>query len=107
MDRRILIIDDDRSLCEVLETELGRRDFHVTWMTSPHEALLRFESEDFGLAITDMNMADMSGVELCKQLLSRREDMPVIVMTAYANMDTAIAAIRAGAYDFVTKPFDM
>ncbi len=107
MDRRILIIDDDRSLCEVLETELRRREFEVTWVTSPHEAIALFERQDFGLAITDVNMAGMSGVELCNQLVGRREDMPVIVVTAFANMETAVAAIRAGAYDFVTKPFDM
>jgi two-component system, NtrC family, response regulator AtoC len=107
MERRILIIDDDRSMCEVLESELRRREFDVTWVTAPQEGLARFEREDFGLVITDVNMADMSGVELCRQLVSRREDMPVIVVTAYANMETAIAAIRAGAYDFVTKPFDM
>jgi two-component system response regulator HydG len=107
MDRRILIIDDDRSLCEVLESELRRREFEVTWVTDPHAAIALFEREDFGLAITDVNMAGMNGVELCKQLVARREDMPVIVITAYANMETAIAAIRAGAYDFVTKPFDL
>ncbi|MGD0674686.1 MAG: sigma-54 dependent transcriptional regulator [Polyangiaceae bacterium] len=107
MERRILIIDDDRSMCEALESELRHRDFDVRWVTSPREALAIFEREDFGLVITDVSMADMSGVELCQQLVARREDMPVIVMTAYANMDTAIAAIRAGAYDFVTKPFDM
>jgi len=107
MERRILIIDDDRSMCEVLESELRRREFDVTWVTSPQDALARFEREDFGLVITDVNMAGMNGVELCKTLVSRREDMPVIVITAFANMETAIAAIRAGAYDFVTKPFDM
>src|SRR5579871_3983826 len=107
MDRRILIIDDDRSMCEVLESELRRREFEVSWVVTPQEALSRFEQEDFGLVITDVNMAGMSGVDLCRQLVSRREDMPVIVITAYANMETAIAAIRAGAYDFVTKPFDM
>jgi two-component system response regulator HydG len=107
MERRILIIDDDRSMCEVLETELRRREFDVAYVTSAQDALARFEQEDYGLVITDVNMAGMSGVELCRQLVSRREDMPVIVITAYANMETAIAAIRAGAYDFVTKPFDM
>ena len=107
MERRILIIDDDLSMCEVLESELRRREFEVKSVVSPHEALALFEKEDFGLVITDVNMAGMSGVDLCRQLVGRREDMPVIVITAYANMETAVAAIRAGAYDFVTKPFDM
>jgi two-component system response regulator HydG len=107
MERRILIIDDDRSMCEVLEVELRRRDYDVTTVNSPQEALARFEHDDFGVVVTDMNMSGMSGVDLCKLLVARREDMPVIVITAYANVETAIAAIRAGAYDFVTKPFDM
>ncbi len=107
MERRILIIDDDRSMCEVLEADLRRREFEVTSATTPGEAIAIFEEEDFGLVITDVNMSGMSGVELCKQLVMRREDMPVIVITAYANMETAVAAIRAGAYDFVTKPFDI
>src|SRR5580704_7183557 len=105
--RRILIIDDDRSLCEVLELELERREFDVTSVNTPQEALALFERDDFELVLTDVNMSGMSGVELCKQLVTRREDMPVIVMTAFADVNTAIAGIRAGAYDFVTKPFDM
>jgi two-component system response regulator HydG len=107
MERRILIIDDDRSMCEVLESELRRREFEVASANSAQDALALFEREDFGLVITDVNMAGMTGVDLCRQLVARREDMPVIVITAYANMETAVAAIRAGAYDFVTKPFDM
>jgi two-component system, NtrC family, response regulator AtoC len=107
MDRRILIIDDDRSLCEVLETELTQRGYQPSWVSTPPEALARFEREDFDLVITDVNLAGMNGVDLCRQLVARREDMPVIVITAYGNMETAIAAIRAGAYDFVNKPFDV
>ncbi len=107
MERRILIIDDDRSMCEVLEVELRRRDYDVTSVNSPQDAIALFERDDFGVVVTDVNMSGMTGVELCKLLIARREDMPVIVVTAFANVETAIAAIRAGAYDFVTKPFDM
>jgi two-component system response regulator HydG len=107
MGRRILIIDDDETMCEVLTAELRRRQFDATAVTSPQDALARFEREDFALVVTDVNMAGMSGVVLCEQLLARREGIPVIFVTAYADMETAIAAIRAGAYDFVTKPFDM
>jgi len=107
MERRILIIDDDRSTCEVLEAELRRRDYQVTSVNTPDDALACFEREDFGAAVTDVNTAGMNGVDLCKLLVARREDIPVIVVTPYANMEMAIAAIRAGAYDFVTKPFDM
>ena len=107
MNRRILVIDDDSSMCEVVAAELRARQFDVTWVTTAPEALALFESRDFELVIADVNLTGMSGVELCRQLVGRREDMPVIVITAHANTETAIAAIRAGAYDFVTKPFDM
>jgi two-component system response regulator AtoC len=107
MQRRILIIDDDRSMCDLLEAELRRRRFEVKSVTSPQEALSIFEREEFGLVVTDVNMTGMSGVELCQQLVSRREDIPVIIMTAFASMETAIAGIRAGAYDFLTKPIDV
>jgi two-component system response regulator HydG len=107
MTRAILLIDDDRSMCTVLESELRQRGFQVTSVPTPVEALASFERDDFGLIITDVNLVGMSGVELCKQLVARREDIPVIVITGCANMETAVAAIRAGAYDFVTKPCDM
>jgi two-component system response regulator AtoC len=107
MDRRILIIDDDKSMCEVLDAELRQRGFDVTSATSPVDALALLEKSDFQLALTDVNMAGMSGVELCQQIVTRREALPVVMMTAFANIETAIAAIRAGAFDFVTKPFDV
>jgi two-component system response regulator HydG len=107
MNRRILVIDDDSSMCDVLAAELGAREFEVTSATSSRDALALFETRDFDLVLADVNLAGTSGVDLCKQIVGRREDMPVIVITAHANTETAIAAIRAGAYDFVTKPFDM
>jgi two-component system response regulator HydG len=75
--------------------------------TAPEEAVRHLAENDFGLVLTDINMHGMSGVDLCRQIVESREDLPVIVMTAYGSMEAAIAAIRAGAYDFVTKPFEM
>jgi len=107
LERRILIIDDDRSMCEVLEAELKKRGFDCAFTTLPEEALRQLVEDDFGLVLTDINMHGMSGVELCRQIVESREDLPVVVMTAYGSMAAAVAAIRAGAYDFVTKPFEM
>jgi two-component system response regulator AtoC len=107
VERKILIIDDDRSMCDVLEAELRKRDFETIATTSPEDALRRLVEDDFSLVLTDINMHGMSGVDVCKQIVESREDLPVIVMTAYGSMETAIGAIRAGAYDFVTKPFEM
>ena len=94
-------------MCEVLESELRRREYAVGWVTSAEEALKKITAEDFDLVITDVNMHGMNGVEVCQKIVASREDMPVVVMTAFGSMETAISAIRAGAYDFITKPFDM
>jgi two-component system, NtrC family, response regulator AtoC len=107
VERRILIVDDDRSMCEILETELKKRGFETTATTSPEDALRRLAEDDFSLVLTDINMQGMSGVDVCRQIVESREDLPVVVMTAYGSMEAAIATIRAGAYDFVTKPFEM
>src|SRR5271165_3476520 len=94
-------------MCDVLEAELQKRGFETVTTTSPEDGLRRLVEDDFGLVLTDINMHGMSGVELCRQIVESREDLPVVVMTAYGSMAAAIAAIRAGAYDFVTKPFEM
>jgi two-component system, NtrC family, response regulator AtoC len=107
MSPKVLVIDDDRSTCDVLEAELGSRGFEVSSSTAPLDALKQVATQDFGLVITDLNMRQMNGTDLCKQVLALREDLPVIVMTAYGSMEAAVAAIRAGAYDFVTKPFNI
>jgi two-component system, NtrC family, response regulator AtoC len=107
VNRRILVIDDDRSICDVLDVELKRREFETTTTTSAEEAMRRLAEEDFDIVLTDINMHSMSGVDLCRHIVESREHLPVVVMTAYGSMEAAIAAIRAGAYDFVTKPFEM
>ena len=107
MQGRILIIDDDRSMCEILESALKRRDFEVASRTAPDEGLKLLAEHDFDVVVTDLNMQGMSGVDLCRRIAENRDDIPVVVMTAFGSMETAVAAIRAGAYDFVTKPFEM
>ena len=106
MDRRVLIIDDDPSMLELLRAELERRNCEVATQTSPEAALQLLADQDFGVVLSDISMHGMSGVDLCREVVTLREDTPVIVMTAFASVDSAIASIRAGAYDFVTKPFD-
>src|SRR5215469_8890477 len=94
-------------MCDVLDAELKQRGFETTTTTNAEQALRLLGERDFELVLTDINMHAMSGVDLCRQIVESREDMPVIVMTAYGSLEAAIAAIRAGAYDFVTKPFEM
>jgi two-component system response regulator AtoC len=104
MPGRVLIIDDDRDTCEMLADTIKKRGFDPTWRTSPDEALALVAEQDFDTIVTDLNMAGMSGVDLCQQVLAIRDDVPVVVITGFGSLEAAVAAIRAGAYDFVTKP---
>ncbi len=107
MSGSILLAEDDRSMCELLQAGMPRRGFEVTWRTSAAEALVTLLERDFDVVVTDLNMPGTNGIELCERVVSNRPDIPVIVITAFGSLDTATAAIRAGAYDFITKPFDL
>jgi two-component system response regulator HydG len=106
MTDRILLIDDDRDHCEMLEGALRALGHDVTFTTSPQDALERVGRETFAAILTDLGMSDMGGLELCARILGTRPDAPVIVVTGNGSMEIAIAAMRAGAYDFLTKPVD-
>ncbi|HTB75194.1 MAG TPA: sigma-54 dependent transcriptional regulator [Polyangiaceae bacterium] len=108
MTKHVLIVDDDLELGTVLETELSRRGFRVTLLQSPGDAFARIEKgeDDVDVILTDFQMEGCSGAELCARVVGSGRAIPVVVMTSFGSLDTAIAAIRAGAYDYVTKPFD-
>ncbi len=103
---RILVVDDDRETCELLGEVLAHEGFVVTALTSAAEALAHVVAEDFDAVLTDLGMEEMDGISLCERILEARPDMPVVVGTGQGSFESAIAAMRAGAYDFVTKPFD-
>jgi two-component system response regulator HydG len=104
---RVLVIDDEQQMCEFLEVGLAEHGFEVTWRTSADEAFELAMRDDFGAVVTDLRMRGMGGIMLCTRLTENRPDIPVIVMTAFGSLDTAIATIRAGAFDFLPKPFDI
>ncbi|MEY4580883.1 MAG: hypothetical protein RL701_5586 [Pseudomonadota bacterium] len=103
---RILCIDDDQDQCGLLEAALTRLGFDVVTTTSPAEAVERVANERFDAVITDLGMAEMDGLALCERLLGTLPDVPIIVLTGQASMETAVRALRVGAYDFLTKPLD-
>ncbi len=107
MPGRVLIVDDEKSMCELLEVDLRMRDFKTTWFTVAEEAFQALSKDSFDVVLTDLNMPGVGGLDLCERIVANRPDIPVIVMTAFGSLETAIAAIRAGAYDFVTKPIEM
>jgi two-component system, NtrC family, response regulator AtoC len=107
MQGSVLFVDDDQSMCDLVDTALAKRGFKVTSRTSADEAMLAVASEDYDVVVTDLNMTGMSGLDLCRRVVENRPDVPVVVVTAFGSMEAAVAAIRAGAYDFITKPFQM
>jgi two-component system response regulator HydG len=108
MKASVLFVDDDQPLCETLEAALLRRDFSVTWRTSADEALaLMHERNDLDVIVTDLHMGVFDGIALCQRIVERRPDIPVVVLTAFGSFDAAVAAIRAGAYDFISKPVQL
>ncbi len=107
MNDQVMIVDDDASMCEVLVERLMRRGYDADHCTSGNEALQAIKEASFQVVVTDLNMPGMSGIEFCERLVDHRPNLPVIVITAFGSLETAVAAIRAGAYDFLTKPLDI
>ena len=107
MSPRILLVDDDASLCDTLALGLRRRGFVVEFRTSADEALRALDADDFDVVVTDLNMRGLGGIELCERIVGSRPDVPVLLLTAFGSLDSAVAAIRAGAYDFINKPVQM
>ena len=106
MSGRILIVDDDDTTCELLEAMLAGDGYDAVSVGSAPEALERVEAELFDVVLTDLHLGGMDGVELCGRLATLRPDLPVVVVTGHASVDAAVGALRAGAYDFLTKPID-
>ena len=107
MTEQVLVVDDEPAMGEMLVEMLGRRGIRCTWKSSAAEALAALEDEAFDAVVTDVRMTGMQGIELCSHIVAGCPDVPVVVVTAFGSMETAVAAMRAGAYDFVTKPLDV
>ncbi len=104
MAASILIVDDERSMCDLLDTALRLRGYDTRWCQSAKEALEIVHHNDVDVVLTDVRMPGTTGLQLCDELHRTRPDIPVVVMTAFGSLETAVLAMRAGAYDFITKP---
>jgi len=102
-----LIIDDEPDIRELLQLTLSRMGIKASLAADLKQAHELIQSETFDLCITDMNLPDGNGIELVKYAQQNRPDMPVAVLTAYGSMETAVTALKAGAFDFVSKPVDL
>jgi two-component system, NtrC family, response regulator AtoC len=104
---KIFVIDDEKEMVELVQLGLKKRGFVVVPFSNGADALAGLTEHDVDVVVTDLNMKGMTGLELCQTLVADRPDLPVIVLTAFGSFETAVGAIRAGAYDFVTKPVEI
>ena len=103
---RVLLVDDEPTLLRALESLLRKKGYDVTGLDSPIVATQKLAQEDYDVALLDIKMPQLSGLELLSAVKHRRPEVEVIMMTGHATVETALAAVRAGAYDYLTKPFD-
>ena len=103
--RKVLVVDDEAVAANSVRRTLSRRGFRVDEAFSGNEALNRILSEMYDLVLLDMKMPDTNGLELLPIIKKHRPNLPVVMVTGYASIDTAVEAIQRGASDYVAKPF--
>ncbi|MEN8183275.1 MAG: sigma-54 dependent transcriptional regulator [Myxococcota bacterium] len=104
---RILVVDDERSMQEFLEIFFRREGFEVVTAGAVESALLAIEADDFDLVVSDVQMPGRSGLEVLRAVKASSSDTIVVMITAFASTESAIAAMKEGAYDYITKPFKL
>lgn len=107
MMAHLLIVDDDRSLRQFLDILFSKDGYQVFTAETGKEALKLMEKQPVDVVLADIRMPEMDGLSLLKEIKGRWPQIPVIMITAFASMDTAVSAMREGAFDYVTKPFNL
>ncbi len=105
MKQKVLVMDDDPAILEVLEMRLSAMGFDVAATSDPRTALEAVEATRFDLALLDLRMEPMDGMRVMEALHERQPRLPVLIMTAHGTIQTAVEAVRRGAFDYLTKPF--
>jgi len=103
---KILVVDDDKNLIELLKMRLESSNYEVTTAVKEEEAIQAIKSEVFDLSIVDLQLLNQDGISLMEELHLILPDMPVIILTAYGSIESAVEAMKKGAYSYLTKPFD-
>lgn len=102
---KVALVDDDQYVLDCTATLLRISGFEVSSFSSGEDALYALAQDHFDLVLTDVNMAGMSGIDLLRQSRLRDAELPVILMTAYAELNIAVSAVKEGAFDFIIKPY--
>jgi len=103
----VFVVDDEREMVDLIGIGLKKRGFSIVPFGAGADALAAIPAHDVDVIVTDLNMKGMTGLELCQKVVADRPDIPVLMLTAFGSFETAVGAIRAGAYDFVTKPVEI
>src|SRR6266850_1190965 len=104
---RILVVDDEPHVVQIFQDLLAQRGYEVVSSTNGDDAILKVTQESFDLVLTDINLPGVDGLEVVRAAKAADKDTCVILITGYASTTTAIDALRQGAYDYITKPFDL
>lgn len=107
MSARILITDDDAVSCRLLARVLQGENYQVDWVQNGEGTLRRVEEEHYDLLIIDVRLPGMTGLDVTRTLQKAHPTLPIVVMTAFGSMETAIEAIREGAFDYISKPMNL
>lgn len=105
MEHRVLIVDDEPNMLDVLSDVLSDEGYNVDVAGNGTDAISKASSGDFHVAILDLKLPDMSGLDILREIKSKTPQTVTIMITAYSSVDTAIQAMKIGAYDYITKPF--
>lgn len=105
--KKVLIIDDEPDICELIEITLSRMGLDTQSANNLTDGKLTLDSEAFDLCLTDMRLPDGNGIEIVEHIQKNFDHIPVAVITAHGNMESAVKALKAGAFDFVSKPVDI
>ncbi len=105
--QKVWIVDDDKSIRWVLEKALQKTDVDIQSFSNPDEVLKKIRQEEPDVIISDIRMPGMDGISLLEQIKQQSPDIPVIIMTAYSDLDRAVSAFQGGAFEYLSKPFDV
>jgi len=103
---RVLIVDDEHKMRRILQIILGNRHYNIDLVGNGLEARDFFRQHPYDLVITDLKMPGMDGLALLDFIRGEKPDVPVIVITAHGSVESAVNAMKAGAFDYITKPFE-
>jgi DNA-binding NtrC family response regulator len=104
---RVLVVDDEPAMRTLWVRVLERFGYHVDAVDNGYAALQQLDAEHYDVVLTDLNMPQMDGLSLLRTINERQHNTSVVVITAYASLDTARQALRLGAFDYLTKPLDL